>query len=68
MACMRDADDDGYGSPVDPQDHCTLDNCPNDYNPGQSDCDLDSLGDVCDPDTTDDDADGVDILCDQNAG
>ena len=59
-----DTDDDGYGSPVDLQDHCTLDNCPNDYNPGQSDCDLDSLGDVCDPDTIDDDADGVDVVCD----
>jgi hypothetical protein len=60
----NDADLDGFGSPVGGGDHCTLDNCPNDYNPGQSDCDVDDVGDVCDADTVDADEDGVDASCD----
>jgi hypothetical protein len=36
------------------------DNCPNDYNPSQTDCDTDTTGDACDVDTIDTDGDGVD--------
>ena len=59
-----DLDRDGYGDPILAGDHCTADNCPEDYNPGQSDCDLDLIGDVCDPDSVDGDLDGVDDDCD----
>ncbi|MGD8312222.1 MAG: thrombospondin type 3 repeat-containing protein [Gammaproteobacteria bacterium] len=43
-------DSDGDGVPD------TVDNCPDDDNPGQTDTDLDGQGDVCD---TDDDNDGL---------
>ena len=36
------------------------DNCPNDYNPSQTDCDEDGAPDACDGDTIDNDGDGVD--------
>ncbi len=41
-----------------------IDNCPNDYNPGQEDIDGDSVGDVCDPrpDETDYDSDMDSVL------
>jgi len=61
-----DTDLDGFGSPVQASHHCTLDNCPSLYNPGQSDCDGDSLGDVCDGNTVDADGDGVAAPCDLN--
>jgi len=41
-----------------------VDNCPEDYNPGQQDCDGDEIADACDNNTTDPDGDGVDALCD----
>jgi hypothetical protein len=41
-----------------------IDNCPNDFNPAQTDCDIDTIGDACDADTTDFDDDGVDDACD----
>jgi hypothetical protein len=61
-----DTDNDNYGSPVSGGHHCTLDNCPAAYNPGQSDCDEDSVGDVCDPDSVDADGDGVSLPCDDD--
>jgi hypothetical protein len=45
---LNDADGDGHGADVD--------NCPETYNPAQTDLDGDALGDVCDPDR---DADGI---------
>jgi hypothetical protein len=63
-----DLDRDGFGDPIFAGDHCTADNCPDDYNPGQSDCDLDLEGDVCDPDATDGDLDGVGDACDEFPG
>ncbi len=49
----------------------SLDNCPNDYNPGQIDTDLDSVGDSCDnciqvynPGQSDSDGDGIGDSCD----
>jgi hypothetical protein len=41
-----------------------VDNCPNDYNPGQQDCDGDGTADACDADTIDPDSDGIDQDCD----
>jgi hypothetical protein len=50
------------------------DNCPNDFNPDQSDCDSDGVGNVCDncidmqnPDQGDADGDGVGDYCDPDA-
>ena len=41
-----DLDGDGFGSPG--PYYCVLDNCPEDFNPGQADADADGLGDACD--------------------
>ena len=61
-----DTDGDGYGDPGYPANTCTQDNCPNEYNLGQSDIDADGSGDVCDncpgdfnPGQRDSDGDGV---------
>jgi len=43
-----DTDGDGYGDPDSLNNDCALDNCPENYNPDQSDMDGDSIGDVCD--------------------
>jgi len=58
-----DTDDDGVPN--------TIDNCPNDFNPGQEDFDGDNVGDACDncpndanDDQTDTDGDGVGDVCD----
>jgi len=60
---MPDSDEDGV-----PDD---LDNCPDDYNPGQSDGDEDEIGDACDncpddynPDQLDSDEDLIGDECD----
>jgi len=39
----EDSDEDGFPD--------NIDNCPNDFNPNQSDIDTDGIGDVCDPET-----------------
>ena len=68
-ACDPDADGDGANNEVD--------NCPNNYNPGQGDADLDGVGDICDncpddynPDQidSDSDGDGVADACDACPG
>lgn len=50
----QDSDSDGWGDPGVAENTCDDDNCPNDYNPDQSDVDSDGLGDFCDPDADDD--------------
>lgn len=64
-----DSDNDGYGDT--PGYSCEPDNCPNDYNPDQTDTDADSIGDACDncPDIAntgqdDYDGDGIGDDCD----
>ncbi|HER00368.1 MAG TPA: hypothetical protein ENO22_13590 [candidate division Zixibacteria bacterium] len=49
-----DSDGDGFGDPDIPGNPCDPDNCPNVFNPDQSDVDGDGLGDACDPDADDD--------------
>jgi hypothetical protein len=60
---IQDADEDGYADDVD--------NCPNTYNPDQTNSDGDTYGDVCDncpfddnEDQADGDGDGVGDVCD----
>jgi hypothetical protein len=45
-----DSDADGYGDPGvhNPPNDCDEDNCPDDYNPNQTDTDNDGIGDACD--------------------
>jgi Peptidase C10 family/Dockerin type I domain/Thrombospondin type 3 repeat len=43
-----DADADGYGDPGHVDNDCPEDNCPDHYNPDQTDSDLDGMGDACD--------------------
>ncbi len=51
-----DADNDGLGDPGSPGNTCAEDNCPDVFNPNQSDTDGDGIGDLCDPDI---DGDGI---------
>jgi Thrombospondin type 3 repeat/Dockerin type I domain/Peptidase_C39 like family len=50
----QDSDQDNWGDPGIVENTCDDDNCPDDFNPDQSDVDFDGLGDVCDPDADDD--------------
>jgi hypothetical protein len=43
-----DSDGDGYGDPGFVMNLCATDNCPDDFNPDQTDSDKDGLGDACD--------------------
>nr|MBN2277964.1 hypothetical protein [candidate division Zixibacteria bacterium] len=42
-----DSDFDGYGDPGHPENACATDNCPDIYNPDQTDSDGDGIGDAC---------------------
>ncbi|MBD3218033.1 MAG: hypothetical protein GF310_07120 [candidate division Zixibacteria bacterium] len=53
IGCV-DSDGDGFGDAGVPNNPCDIDNCPDVYNPDQSDVDSDGLGDACDPDADDD--------------
>ncbi len=66
-----DSDGDGYGDPGYAQS-CPEDNCPDIYNPDQTDADADGFGDACDncpqvynPEQTDFDQNGVGDACDE---
>jgi C1A family cysteine protease len=66
-----DSDHDGYGDPDYTGNTCPPDNCPNKYNPDQTDSDGDGLGDACDncpnladPNQDDADGDGIGNICD----
>lgn len=43
-----DSDGDGFGNPGFIMNLCAADNCPDDFNPDQTDSDKDGLGDACD--------------------
>ncbi|HUV31740.1 MAG TPA: M14 family zinc carboxypeptidase [Acidobacteriota bacterium] len=47
-AVCFDSDGDGFGDPDHPENECPVDNCPDVFNPDQTDSDLDGLGDSCD--------------------
>ncbi len=47
LSVCVDSDGDGYGDPGYPDNPCLTDNCPDDYNPDQTDTDGDDIGDVC---------------------
>jgi hypothetical protein len=51
--CTFDSDGDEYGDPGHPENLCADDNCPDDYNPDQTDADSDGYGAACDCDDTD---------------
>ncbi len=66
-----DSDGDGYGDPDSLQNTCPDDNCPDLYNPRQTDPDHDGLGNQCDncdstfnPNQTDSDGDTWGSACD----
>jgi hypothetical protein len=70
-----DSDGDWYGDPGHPENTCSDDNCPDDYNPDQADFDDDGIGDLCDncidiynPDQDDLDGDGIGDSCDYFCG
>ncbi len=70
-----DTDDDGYGNPGYPANQCPHDNCPDIFNPTQSDLDTDWFGFECDncpstynPDQDDSDGDGIGDVCDLSIG
>ena len=59
LGTCADSDHDGYGDSDDPSNTCPPDNCPEVFNPEQSDSDGDLIGDACDacPIDPDNDAD-----------
>jgi hypothetical protein len=66
-----DSDRDGALDPGEPVGPCGIDNCPQTFNPNQSNSDSDSLGDACDncpfianPAQSDVDSDGIGDFCD----
>jgi hypothetical protein len=44
-----DSDGDCYGDPGHPENECPLDNCPDVFNPDQTDSDGDGIGNACEP-------------------
>ncbi len=60
VCAVNDRDDDGVSD--------SSDNCPDVYNPNQTDSDLDGVGDVCDSDVIGDDTTGDDTTGDDTTG
>ncbi len=74
-SCQFDSDNDEFGDQGHPENECTVDNCPDTYNPNQVDADEDGIGDVCDncltlanSDQADTDGDGIGDACDWICG